>query len=71
MTIDERLEALTMNLELQAREGEAQRQRIDTLVGRIDALVGLIAADAENIRSLARIAERHERRLDQIQKEGL
>ncbi len=67
MTIDERLEALTMNLELQAREGEAQRQRIDALVGRIDTLVGLVATDAENIRSLARIAEIHQSRLGHIE----
>ena len=29
--MDERLDALTMNLELQFREGEAQRARIDAL----------------------------------------
>jgi hypothetical protein len=43
MTIDERIEALTMNLELQAHETESLRK--------------LIAIDADNIRSLARIAE--------------
>jgi hypothetical protein len=59
MTIDQRLEALTMNLELQAREGEAQRLRIEDLRK-------LIEIDAANIRSLARIAEAHEHRLDQI-----
>lgn len=52
-TIDERLEALTMNLELQAIETQELRK--------------LILIDAENIRSLARIAEAHEHRLDQIQ----
>jgi hypothetical protein len=55
MTIDERLEALTMNLQLQAREGEAQRLRIEDL--RM-----LIEIDAANIRSLERIAEAHEHR---------
>jgi hypothetical protein len=73
MTIDERLEALTMNLEWQAREGEAQRLRIEAMAlegeaqrKRIDTLVQLVATDAENIRSLARIAEAHEHRLDRI-----
>ena len=66
MTIDERLEALTMNLELQAHEGEQQRKRIDAQGKSIDALKRLIEIDAENIRALARIAEAHEHRLDRI-----
>jgi hypothetical protein len=59
MTIDERLQALTMNLELQAHEGEEQRKRIE-------ALTRAVEIDAENIRALARIAEAHQHRLDNI-----
>ena len=49
-----------MNLELQAREGEAQRQSIQELKA-------LMEIDAENIRALARIAEAHQHRLDRIE----
>jgi hypothetical protein len=48
MTIDERIEAITMNLELARRE--------------IQDLKELARQDGENIRALARIAEIHERR---------
>jgi hypothetical protein len=48
MTIDERLEAVTMNLELAGREIEELRR--------------VVQIDAENIRALARIAEIHEQR---------
>ena len=47
--IDERLEALTMNLELAHRDIQLLRE--------------LARQDGENIRGLARIAEIHERRL--------
>jgi hypothetical protein len=53
MTIDERIQALTMNLELLSHDHEAQRQRVDKL---------LAAAEA-----LARIAESHERRLTDLE----
>ena len=53
MTIDERLEALTMNLELAHRE--------------IQDLHALARQDGENIRGLARIAEIHERRLSALE----
>ncbi len=49
MTIDERLEAVTMNLELASHE--------------IQQLSKLVQIDAENIRALARIAEIHDKRL--------
>ncbi len=53
MTIDERIQALTMTLELAVRQLEDHRK--------------LIEIDGENIRSLARIAEAHEKRLDRIE----
>jgi len=53
MTLDERIEALTMNLELAHRE--------------IQDLQKLARQDGENIRALARIAEIHERRLSALE----
>lgn len=53
MNIDERIEALTMNLELAMRE--------------IEGLQVLARQDGENIRALARIAESHERRLTSLE----
>jgi hypothetical protein len=55
MTIDERIEALTMNLELAGRE--------------IQDLKTVAQQDGENIRALARIAEIHERRLSPLEGE--
>jgi hypothetical protein len=54
MNIDERIEALTMNLELAMREIEALTAKTarDT-----EALQALAKQDGGNIRALARIAE--------------
>jgi hypothetical protein len=60
MTIDERIEALTMNLELLARAHEDTNRRVT-------ALLTATERDAENIRSLARIAELHGHRLTDLQ----
>jgi len=49
MTIDERIEALTMGLELLTRD--------------VQDLKAVAQQDGENIRALARIAEIHDRRL--------
>ena len=53
MTIDERIEALTMNLELASRD--------------IQDLKEIARQDGENIRALARIADIHERRPTQLE----
>jgi len=53
MTLDERLEALTMNLEPAARE--------------ILDLNVAAQQDGENIRALAHIAEIHERRITHLE----
>lgn len=53
MTIDERIEALTMDLELVSRD--------------IADLKIAARQDGENIRALARIAEIHERRLTELE----
>jgi hypothetical protein len=55
MTIDERIEALTMNLELVSRDIEELRKTA--------------VQDGENIRALARIAEIRERRLSHLEGE--
>ncbi len=61
MTIDERLEVLTLALELEADEGEAQRLRISELMK-------VAEEDGRNIRALARIAESHEKRISDLER---
>lgn len=53
MTIDQRIEALTMNLELAFRD--------------IQELKDLAHQDGENIRVLARPGEAHQKRIDHIE----
>jgi hypothetical protein len=60
MTIDERLEALTMNVELISRDVESLRLAVEGLLKSSQQ-------DGENIRALARIAEIHERRLGNLE----
>jgi hypothetical protein len=66
-TIDERLEALTMNLELMSHANEAQDRRIEHLTDAIEKLVKVTNEDATSIRTLARIAEAHEGRLSRLE----
>ena len=61
-SIDERLDALTMNLELMSHANEAQDRRIEKLTASIEKLVEVSNRDAVNLSALARIAEAHERR---------
>lgn len=60
MTIDERLEALTMNLELAFRD-------IIGLKETTEHLRDLAQKDGENIRALARIAEAHQHRIEHLE----
>jgi hypothetical protein len=55
-SIDERLESLTMNLELMSHANEAQDRRIEKLTDAIEKLVAVTNEDATAIRRLARIA---------------
>lgn len=64
MTIDERIEALTMNLELAMKDIEALTAKTS---GGIEAPQVLAKQDGENIRALVRIAEIHERRLSALE----
>lgn len=60
MNIDERIEALTMNLELAHRD-------IQDLRATVDKLVVAVKQDGENIRGLVRIAELHHERLVRLE----
>ena len=62
-TIDERLDALTMNLELFHADMVELRRKSE-------ADAENLRIDAENIRALARIAEIHERRLTHLEEGG-
>ena len=66
-SIDERLDALTMNLELMSHANEAQDLRIEKLTASIEKLVEVSNRDAVNLSALARIAEAHERRLENLE----
>ena len=63
MNIDERIQALTMNLELLSHEMEELKVSTRNLVVASQQ-------DGENIRALARIAEIHERRLTDLEGSG-
>jgi len=63
MTIDERLEALTMNLELMSHSAEANARQIEKLTDAVTKLVSVSNEDATAIRTLARIADLHEKRI--------
>ena len=65
--IDERLDALTMNLELMSHANEAQDRRIEKLTASIEKLVEVSNRDAVDISALARIAEAHEHRLENLE----
>lgn len=73
-TLNERIAALTMTLELAIHQQQdhdrmfqEDREAIRTTAEAIRQLTALVAQDAENIRSLARVAEAHEHRLDRIE----
>jgi hypothetical protein len=66
-TIDERLDALAMNLELVSHANEAQDRRIEKLTASIEKPVEVGNRDAMDISALARIADAHERRLENLE----
>jgi len=65
--IDERLDALTMNLELLSHSVEAHDRNIDKLTDAITKLVAVTNEDATAIRTLARLADVHERRIADLE----
>ncbi|HTS29096.1 MAG TPA: hypothetical protein VMH81_24660 [Bryobacteraceae bacterium] len=64
MTIDERLEAIGMHLEVLTRVHHDSENRIRQ---DIETLIAAARQDGENIRALARIAEIRERRLTALE----
>ena len=66
-SIDERIDALTMNLGLMSHANEAQDRRIEKLTASIEKLVEVSNRDAESISALARIAEAHEQRPENLE----
>ena len=65
MTIDERIEALTMNLELMSHQIQDHSKQIQDHSKQIQEHSKQLAIDAEHIRALVRIAEIHEHRLSE------
>ena len=63
MNIEDRLQAITMNLQLAERDIEAVRAAVRDLKT-------LARQDGENIRALARIVEIHARRLSGLEDQG-
>jgi prefoldin subunit 5 len=75
MTIDERLEALTMNLELLSRDVQdlkvvAQKdgENIRTLAGAAQTLHGSIQTLHDSIKMLENVVVSHDERLDDLEK---
>lgn len=73
-SFDERMDALSMHVELHAAmmrdfdlrmEEEAQKRRETD--ARIDKLIKVVEIDAENIRALVRIAEAHQDRIETLE----
>jgi hypothetical protein len=60
MTIDERIEFLVQS-------SESHDRQIGELTGAITKLVAVTNEDATAIRTLARIAEAHEKRISQLE----
>lgn len=67
MTIDDRLEALTMNMELAWRELEAHRILIEEQDQRTERRMDKVLTIVEK---LATITESHERRLSHFEGDG-
>jgi hypothetical protein len=67
MNIDERLEALTMNLELAHRDIQDLRATVEKLVIAGQQHSEALRQDAEHIRALVRIAELHHERLERLE----
>jgi hypothetical protein len=67
VNIDERLQAFTMNLELQFRETEALRGRMDALTTRMDVLTSNVDRVVGVVETLAGVVASHERRIERLE----
>jgi hypothetical protein len=74
MTLDQRVEFLMQSIESHDRQiGELTDKMAENeskFTARFDKLLSLVEIDAENIRSLARVAEAHEQRISDIDGKG-
>ena len=57
MTLDQRIEALTMSLRFLTRDVKTLRDSVGVLRDAAEQLVTAVRADGEHIRALVRIAE--------------
>jgi prefoldin subunit 5 len=67
---DESLKRVDARLEYMAARQQYHDEAFERFDSRMKRIEEAIAIDAENIRALARIAEAHQRRLDEIQGES-
>jgi hypothetical protein len=67
MTIDERIEALTVNLELATADIQHLRSIAETTTTDIQRLKGIADTTLDSIKSLERIALSHETRITEIE----
>ena len=77
MTLEERVEFLTQSIESHDRQLGEITEKLSGLAGKVDqiadAMVTLVRVtneDATGIRTLARIAEAHEARIANIERDG-
>ncbi len=70
MTIDERLDALTMNVELLALSGAKSDVRLEKLKENMDALTLAVAATTQNVLNLAEFVRLHESRIFRLEQAG-
>ena len=73
-SFEERMDALSMNLELHAgmmRDLDLHMEKLgqqgQETNARLDKLIKAVEIDAENIRALARIAEAHQDRIEKLE----
>ena len=67
MNIDERIAALTMNLELLSRDVQELRAALAQDADDIRQLARIVQTEHERIQNLAAIVEEHERRLARLE----
>jgi hypothetical protein len=68
MSLDERLEALTMNLELAGRDIQDLRSAVQDLGTDVKDLHAVVRSLAETVGGLVQMAQSHERRLERLEK---
>jgi hypothetical protein len=66
MTIDERIQAMTMNLELLSLESERHTKQLELDGQHIRELARIAQTANDSINALLRIVESHERRITHI-----